>query len=129
MKTIHLYLIFVLLISCTPLTNIQNTKTEDVTKFEFNISSYGDKIIDSDKYYFLKLGNQMNGSIDDIQNIDYLKSVERMLSAKNYKRIIDSTSNLIKYIITVSWSISDPQKRNVVVRAPVTGLVDRKSVV
>ncbi len=123
MKTIHLYLIFVLLISCTPLTNIQNTKTEDVTKFEFNISSYGDKIIDSDKYYFLKLGNQMNGSTDDIQNIDYLKSVERMLSAKNYKRITDSTSNLIKYIITVSWSISDPQKRNVVVRAPVTGLV------
>lgn len=123
MKIIHVYAALILLISCTPLSNIQNTSNGDIARFEFNISSYGDKIIDSNKYYFLKLGNQMNGSVDDIQNIDYLKGVERMLNVKNYKRITDSTSNLIKYIITVSWSISDPQKRNVVLPAPVTGLI------
>ena len=123
MRIIQFYAAFILLISCTPLSNIQNTNNVDVPKFEFNISSYGSKIIDSNKYYFLKLGNQMNGSLDDIQNIDYLKCVESMLNVKNYKRINDSTSNLIKYIITVSWSISDQQKRNVVVPAPVTGLI------
>lgn len=123
MKIIQFYVALILFISCTPLSNIQNTNTGDIARFEFSISSYGDKIIDSNKYYFLKLGNQMNGSVDDIQNIDYLKGVERMLNVKNYKRITDSTSNLIKYIITVSWSISDPQKRNVVVPAPITGLI------
>lgn len=123
MKIIQFYAALILLISCTPLLNLQNNNNANVTNFNFNISSYGDKIIDSNKYYFLKLGNQMNGSIDDIQNIDYLKGVEKMLIAKNYKRISDSNSNLIKYIITVSWSISDPQKSNVIIDAPVRGRI------
>jgi hypothetical protein len=119
MKYIFLSIIVIVSFGCSSLKPISS---EDIKTFNIDVTSYGSPINDTIKSYYLKLNEKIGGSVDDLINSDYIRSVEKVLENKNYVRIKDTTSKGYKYLIEVSWSISDPQKSNITVPEPVLGL-------
>ena len=107
------------LFGCSSVKTISNN---NYNTFNVDVTSYGSPINDTNKTYYLKLDEKIGGSVDDLINSDYLKSIEKVLENRNYLRIKDTTSKGYKYLIEVNWSISDPKKSNITIPEPVMGL-------
>lgn len=80
-------------------------------RFVVDVNSIGEPISNPDKTYYLKLGNSVTSQIDDIENRTYIKLVTDLLSAKGYKRVIDTLNNSYRYSIVFDFSLSDSIER------------------
>ncbi len=125
MKLSLIFVMILFIISCSPYSNLSTSShSSNISEFRINVTSYGSKIQDTSKTYYLKLDDRIPGTIDDLINSDHLKSVEKILQNKNYVRVKDTSLVDYEYLITVYWNISEPNRSNVTKQEPVYGYED-----
>jgi hypothetical protein len=117
------YLTFIFLLTLTLNSNsqgrivseeelIQTVRDIKWNRYEIQVNSIGNEIIDSNKTYYLILNDNLS-TTNKLLLKEYLLWITKSLELKGYHRILDTLKQKYDYKIFIDCGLSDPIKKNV----------------